>query len=130
MKVIGLDDKEYVWNLAKYVGNERRGCSEYHKRARALLKEIFPFEQILEEVGLPGSSLFADFYIHNKRLMIEVQGEQHTKHIPFFHKDKLTFGKAKMRDKAKKNWCENNGITLLELSYNDEDKWKEKICQI
>ena len=128
MKIIGLDNKEYSWNLSLYVKNQRRGCSDYHKRARNLLKQIFPFDQILEEVPIPSTSLFADFFIPKQMKMVEVQGEQHTNYTPFFHKDKRNFGKAKLRDKTKKEWCELNGIELIELSYAESDiEWQEKI---
>ena len=128
MKVIDNEGKEHSWNLTKYVNNQRRGCSDYHKKARKLIKREYPFEQLLEEVPLPGTSLFADFYIHSQRLMIEVQGEQHTNFVPFFHKDKQSFGKAKLRDKTKRQWCENNGIRLIEFCYNEtEEEWKSKL---
>ena len=128
MKVKDLSGKEHSWNLTKYIGNERRGCSDYHKRARLIIKQLYPFDQILEEVALPGTSLFADFYLPKQLLMVEVQSEQHTNFVPFFHKDKQSFGKAKKRDRTKSEWCELNGITLVELSYQDNDEgWINKI---
>jgi hypothetical protein len=131
LKIKGLDNKEHVWNLTKYVGNQRRGCSEYHKRARKVLKELYPFDQILEEVPLPSTKLYADFYINSRKLMVEVQGEQHTKFTPFFHKNKQAFGQAKRRDNTKSEWCEINGITLVELSYEDNDnEWCAKLREV
>ena len=128
MKIRDLEGKEHVWNLSNFIGNEKRKCSDYHARAREILKQRFPCEQILEEVSLPGTNLFGDFYIHKQRLMIEVQGEQHTNYIPFFHKNKQHFGKSKNRDKLKSEWCEINGIKLIEFHYNESDKeWLEKL---
>ena len=128
MKVIGLDNKEHSWNLSLYVKNQRRGCSDYHKRARSLLKQMFPFDQILEEVPIPSTGLFADFFIPKQMKMIEVQGQQHSEYTPFFHKNKQNFGKAKLRDKTKLEWCELNGIELIELPFDKTDEeWKHII---
>lgn len=130
MRVRDLEGKEHPWNLTKYVNKKRARCSEYHKTAREILSKLYPFDQILEEVHLPGTQLYADFFIPKQMLVVEVQGEQHTNFTPFFHKDKQSFGKAKQRDKVKLEWCEINNIRLVELSYTeDEQIWREKIIQ-
>ena len=84
MKVKGLDGRERTWNLAKFINNKRDVVSEGHRKARELLTEMFPFEKVLEEVTLPGEQLYADFYIQSERLMVEVQGVQHTTFNSFF----------------------------------------------
>lgn len=129
IKVIGLDNKEYKLTLSN---KKRIVCSEHHLRARKLLKEIFPLELIFEEVALPGSSakkqLFADFYIHSIKLMIEVNGEQHYSKNSFFHKNHADFIKGKLRDKDKQNWCEINNISLVVLPYmENDDEWRKRI---
>ena len=70
------------------------------------------FNRILEEVTLPGTKtssrrtlLYADLYIPNRDLIVEVHGEQHFKFNSFFHKDKMAFFKAQARDKDKRAWC-------------------------
>lgn len=134
MKVIGLDGKEYSINLTKYT-IKRQSCSKLHERARSLLEYMFPYYKICEEITLPGTKterqtkpLIADFYIHQKRLMIEVQGEQHYKHNDFFFHDKMTFFKSKSRDNLKVQWCNNNNIYLVELPFNEtNDEWSIRI---
>lgn len=131
MKVIGIDNKEYSLNLTKYVGKQRNKCSEYHKNAREILKTKFPFDQILEEVLLPSTQLYADFFIPKRQLIVEVQGEQHSNFVPYYHKDKQAFGKAKRRDKVKLEWCEINNITLVEFSYDETpDVWIKKLVNV
>lgn len=133
MKAIGLDGKEYPWNVVKYTGKE--ACSSYHLRARNLLNKLYPYDIAYEEVVLPGIKteisnrvLVADFYIIRLKLMIEVQGEQHYKFVQFFHANKLEFFRAKRLDSLKKQWCELNGITLVELPYNETDEeWAVRI---
>jgi len=129
MKVIGLDGREYVWAIHQHAVNNRKS-SKLHQHARDILKEIFPFEQILEEVKLPGSSsppLWADFFIPGPRLIIEVHGEQHYKFNNFHFKNKMEFFKAKARDNKKIEWCELNDIEVISLSYKEKDQWKKQI---
>ena len=120
MKVVGFDGREYNWNLAKYKRKKRK-ASKPHKRASELIRKMFPLMTLLEEATIPGSEtkrrrskLYCDFFLPELMVMIEVHGRQHYEHIPFFHTDKKSFGKAKMRDKEKIEWCHNNDIELIE----------------
>jgi hypothetical protein len=134
MKVTGLDGREHSWNptgsQAKY---SKR--SSLHMKAKKLLDKIFPYDRILEEVSLAGTrtnrrrgTLRADFFIPNRRMLVEVHGEQHFKFNTFFFKDKLSFYKAKARDSEKREWCDINDIQLIEFNYNEDvDEWRRKI---
>ena len=129
MKVRGLDNKEHSINLALYI-KQRTGCSSLHLKTRQILKEVFPLEQILEEVPLPSTRLFADFFIPSKDLIIEVNGEQHYKMNSFHHKNKMSFYKGQKRDRTKEEWCILNGIELIVLSYEEtEDEWRTRIIK-
>lgn len=135
MNIIGLDNKEY--NLIfKRSKRNKKNESKYHKRARSVLTNEFPCFIIYEEVALPGTKnerqrrpLFADFFIPEKRIIVEVQGEQHYKYNEFFYKkDKLAFFTAQSRDRNKQRWCSINNITLIELPFCDTDEeWVYKI---
>ena len=134
MNIIGLDGKNYNWNAAACQAvTENR--SSLHLKAKELLVNLFPYDRILEEVSLPGSkterrksTLRADFFIPNRRMIVEVHGEQHYKYNNFFYKDKLSFYRAKARDSRKKEWCELNDITLIEFNYDEDvDDWRRKI---
>jgi hypothetical protein len=131
MKVIGFDDREYSLSLDKKI---RGNASSLHKRARTVLKELFKFDIIFEEVLLLGSKtaknkdLYLDFLIPTQMLGIEVQGEQHTQYIPLFHGSKADFIRAKARDVIKREYCIMNSIDLIELPYDEsDDQWKERI---
>ena len=134
MKINGLDGREYSWNPS-YKQAKASKRSSLHVKARELLTEIYPHDRILEEVSLPGSkterrrsTLTADLYIPNRDLIIEVHGEQHYKFNNFFFKDKLSFYRAKTRDKDKIEWCKLNDIRLVEFNYNEStDEWRAKI---
>lgn len=137
MKVFGINGKEYVWNLSNYdVKNDNtRKRSQYHIRARLLLKDIYNSYRILEEVKLPGSTakhkkgvLYLDFYIPQIKKAFEVHGQQHYEYSPFFHKTRADFLLAKAKDEDKIEWCELNDIDLVVLKYSDTDEeWRKQI---
>jgi hypothetical protein len=126
MKVLGLDGKTYSWNLAQYTSNNRN-VSSLHSKARALLQQMYPMDAILEEVALPGTRLFADFYINRIKMIVEVHGEQHYKYNAHFFNSQKDFLQAKKRDQDKKNWAKLNGISLVELPFNEQNKWESII---
>lgn len=127
MNVTGLDGKEYSLNLSKY-RTQRESCSSGHKKARLLLKEIYPCYQILEEVKLPGSARFslkADFYIPGLCLMVEVNGQQHYQYNSFHYETQHDFLSATNRDRKKAEWCQINNIRLVILNDADStDDWR------
>ena len=137
MKIIGINGKEYVWNLTGYdvFNDDTRKRSKYHIRARTILKEIYNSYRILEEVKLPGSTalhrksvLYLDFYIPSIRLGVEVHGQQHYEYNSFFHRSKGDFIKGQVRDDDKINWCELNGIELITLKFSEsDDEWRQRI---
>jgi len=137
MKVIGINGREYAWNLTSYSvdANDKRKRSKFHVRARKLLKTIFHSYRILEEVKLPGSTeshrkgvLYLDFYIPQIMMAIEVHGQQHYEYTPFFHKNKADFAIAQSKDDDKIRWCELNKIDVVVLKYSDTDEtWRDQI---
>lgn len=130
MKITGFDGKIYNLKFKK----PKEKCSQYHAKARILLKKIFPFESIYEETTLLGSkrlnrpNLKADFIIPSKKILVEVHGKQHYEYSSFFHGNKLNFLEHKSRDLRKEEWCHLNNIQYIELPYNEtETEW---ICRI
>ena len=133
MKIRDLDGNEHVWNLSKYVGKINNNASQLHRQVRNFIKEKSPAAQILEEVHLPGEKLYLDFYLPLLKLAIECQGGQHDKYTPFFHGELKSkgFANAKSRDRRKREFCENNGITLLYFyPKEDEEEWTKKLREI
>lgn len=130
MKVVGLDGKEYKWNLGQF-NRQRPKVSAGHARARQVLKELYPAHIVLEELTLPGcgrSPLYADFFINGPKLMVEVHGKQHFEFNSFHFKTKAEFVEAQSRDRRKAEWCELNGIRLVVLKDEDsDDEWRDQI---
>ncbi len=136
MKVNGFDGRERSINFSKYYvyGNDNRHNSKLHIRAKKILREVFPYDSIYEEVSLPGSNkgsssiLRADFFIPNQNLVIEVHGQQHYEFTVHFHKSKLDFFRSQARDKNKESWCELNSIRFVALKYSEsENEWRESL---
>lgn len=62
--------------------------------------------------------LIFDFYLPEINLCIEFDGQQHFKPIEFFGGEE-SFLALKRRDRIKNNYCEENKIKLLRISYED-----------
>ena len=136
MKVNGFDGRERSINFSKYYvyGDDTRHKSKLHKKAKKILREVFPYDSIYEEVSLPGSNkgsssiLRADFFIPNQNLIVESHGQQHYEFTVHFHKTKLDFYKSLARDKNKENWCKLNSIKFVALKYSEsENEWRESL---
>ena len=111
---------------------DNRARSKLHIQAREILYELFPTMQILEEVPIktrPNQNQFLDFYINKIKLAVEVHGQQHYKFNSLFHASAQDFLKQKKMDQDKKEWCELNNITYIELPFNEVKKKKKTIIQ-
>ena len=62
-----------------------------------------------------------DFYLIDYNICIEYDGEQHFKPIKIFKGNK-GFKECQKRDKIKTEYCKNNNIPLLRISYNEDVK--------
>jgi len=63
------------------------------------------------------NNLELDCYNKELKLAVEYNGQQHYKFIPYFHKNRAVFQNQKYRDHIKRELCEKNGITLIEVPY-------------
>lgn len=113
-----------------YQNVNRPARSSFHLEARNLLKQTFPSILIIEEVSMPirkGQTLYFDFFLPILNLLVEVQGHAHYTEIGFFHKSQSDFLKQQKRDAEKRLWAEINGFDLIELRFDEQDKWQEQL---
>ena len=69
---------------------------------------------------MAGTRLSFDIFNASDKIIVEVQGEQHTKYTPFFHgSHKMNYIDQLRRDKDKLEFCRINDIKLVEVYYND-----------
>lgn len=78
-----------------------------------------------EQEPLLNSRQKFDFFLPDYNIAIEYNGRQHYEYSPFFHKDQEGFIKYKERDIKKQQYCKDNNIELITISYlqdNDIEK--------
>jgi hypothetical protein len=132
MKVRDLHGNVSTWKPTGDIvtaGDSRRR-SKLHVEARKILYELFPTMRILEEVPIKPRSKtqFLDFFINNIKLAVEVHGQQHYKFNTMYHASAQDFLNQRKNDTDKRDWCETNNITLIELPYDKKvEEWKEII---
>lgn len=99
---------------------EKDGNSKLERKFRELVKPYWKNKYIvLFQMTIPGSLLKIDFFNVNKKIAVEIQGEQHDEWNPFFFKNRMEYASSIQRDMSKYDWCQQNGIKLLELKEED-----------
>jgi hypothetical protein len=84
-----------------------------------IVKEIFPNSEVIHHYrGKELEGLEIDVYIKDKKIGFEYNGIQHYKPIKFFG-GKKSFEKTKKRDQRKIELCEQLGINLLIVKYDE-----------
>lgn len=123
MKITSLDGKTYSWNIYGHMPklSDDRPRSKIHIKVREIIKEIYPQDALLEEVFIPGDTLYLDFYLPLRTTAIEVHGEQHYSFNNFHFKNKIEYLEARRRDNFKDMWCHINDIKLIIIKYNDDE---------
>ena len=133
MRVRDLDGIVHDWKAhgQRVTADDTRARSKLHLAARQLIYGLFPTNPIIEEVLVHprhGVNQFFDFYVPKLRLVIEVHGQQHYKFNSLFHSSATDFVQQKKRDQEKKDWCDINNITYIELPYNEGvAEWQNRI---
>lgn len=99
-------------------------CKKFNSKGEIKIEKILKQHNISfqkQKRFIDFSSLLSfDFYIKDKNLLIEFQGEQHYQPIKHFGgKDK--FLKQQENDKRKREYCRKNNYSLLEISYMEID---------
>jgi hypothetical protein len=121
MKFKTLDGKERtVKNIKKYLIKwDGKSRSKLQQHVKIFLKSYWQGDVVFEEMKVAGTRLSLDFYNANKKIAIEVQGEQHFKFVPFFHNTRGSYLKQIKRDVKKIEFCKLNEINLIEIYPKD-----------
>lgn len=87
----------------------------------AIVQELFPHQRVeLEHNIASRGGLFIDIYLPGLKVGFEFDGQQHFEYCEHFHGSRENFIKAKRRDANKDQRCEEEGITLIRVAYNEE----------
>lgn len=108
-------------NSSKYLINWDKKCrSKIQKRVKDLLYPHWISDVVFEELPVLGTRMTIDFYNANKKLAIEVDGNQHYKYNKFFHSNsRQNFLSQLQRDEKKEYFCEINQIRLVRILERD-----------
>lgn len=103
-------------------------CKQSHGEERVRLylekegvKYIPQYKIANESILCKNKYIYVDFFIPDKNVIIEFQGEQHYKPTGFVN-SKETFESQQYRDESVKFFCKNHGIKLIEIPYTEFDK--------
>jgi len=94
--------------------------SKFQNKVKVFLKPYWCHDVVFEEFRIVGSRLSLDFYNANKKIAVEVQGDQHVKYVKHFHKNRLKYLDQLKRDQKKLDFCNFNDIKLVEIYSSDK----------
>jgi hypothetical protein len=117
-----LDDFFQKTKVEGKVKGESRGETLCRKIAEKIFEK--PFVKVRPEFlknNVTGKNLELDIYNEELKIAIEYDGQQHTKYVPFFHKNYEDFLNQRYRDEIKKMLCKQNGINLISINYDVPD---------
>ena len=90
--------------------------SKLEEEAYNLLKKRFQHEIIIYEWAVPGNEKMSiDFFVPQRLIAIECDGEQHRKFNKFFHGTINNFIAQQKRDRMKDDFCRLNNIKMLRI---------------
>ena len=127
----GTWDLRYTYDKKKkkYISEEPSEKEETPKESKLefatraslerLLNKPFPKERpdFLRNPITKNFNLELDCFNRDMKLAVEINGIQHYKYVPFFHKNYEAFRNQQYRDELKRRMCKDEGITLIEVPY-------------
>jgi len=134
----------FVTTIPTFMHNKRVLCDKCNKRTSSYEKLVIDFldyynidyifqktyDDCRDTLPLP-----FDFYIINKNMIIEIDGEGHSQIAYFnnmsYEKAVETYNMTQKHDKIKNEYCKNKGIKLIRIPYWDilNDKYKDIIYE-
>lgn len=119
--------KEFIKDIfGEYQEKQRSDLSSSALKCFNILKEILSEEYILEKDfdnfinPITKRKLRFDCYFPQHNLIVEYNGIQHYKNIPFFHQNNNSLEYQRYKDNLKIDYCKNNNIKLIIVKYTDE----------
>jgi len=108
-------------NIGKYRADWNRPCrSQFQYDVKQWFRRFWSSQICLEEFRIPGSLLRVDLVNLNKRMLVEINGAQHDAFNKHFHSgNRVNFLKQITRDSLKREWAEDNGFLMVEITPDD-----------
>jgi Glu-tRNA(Gln) amidotransferase subunit E-like FAD-binding protein len=114
-------DKKVYRNSNKYrIDWDKKSRSNIQFNTKQYLRPFWENHIVYEEFTIPQSRLSLDIVNETKRIVIEVQGEQHEKYNKWMHGgSRAKFRRQIARDMKKEEWCNVNDFILVEITKRD-----------
>lgn len=121
MKLSKLNSDQLVYvNTDDYRIDWDKQVSKPQKKVKDILKSIWEFDAVYEELFIPGSKKRIDLLNYTKKIVVEVSpSSTHEKFNSFMHGSRSGFLKTQQTDNKKLEWAHKNGFTFIKL--NDFD---------
>lgn len=85
------------------------------------MRQLYSHQRIELEYNVASrGALFLDIYLPRLKIAFEYDGIQHFEYNEHFHGNRENFTRARRRDIEKDELCEELGITLIRVAYNEE----------
>ena len=112
---------DYVGDIFNAKPKKKRNTNKTENKCREIVEDIFqaPFPSVRPDFlknPETGRNLECDMMNEDLKLCIERNGEQHDKHVTYFHTEEQ-FSKQKERDALKAKLLSDNGYTLVSIPY-------------
>ena len=130
------DDEEFLIKYHSFIEN---GCSAgntisiYENSCKEILNKIgIDFKQHVpikdfSKILCCQNTIYPDFYVDSINSYIEYDGKQHYQFTPIFQNSYQDFINQVNRDNTLVQYCKENNIKLLRISYLDNDRLEEVI---
>ncbi len=93
----------------------------------AIVREIYPNQRVeFEHNVAERGGLYVDIYLPRLHIAFEYDGIQHFEFVEHFHGNQQGFIQARKRDLQKNTVCEDLGIALVRVAY-DESMTKDNV---
>jgi hypothetical protein len=119
-----IDGKKIYINTNRYLidwNSKERSIIQF--KVKKFLEPFWRSHIVYSELRVVSTRMTIDIYNASKKIAIEVQGKQHQGYNKFFHANsKLKYLSQLERDEKKIKFCEQNGITLVEIFEEEIDQ--------
>lgn len=101
---------------------DKQSRSKFQFNVKQFLKDYWRSDIVFEEFPIPKTRMTVDLFNFTRKIVVEVQGGQHSEYTPHFHgkAHKLNFLYQLKRDEDKARFCEINGFKYVEIYPKDE----------
>lgn len=129
--------EEQMQTYKSMVANKGHNCTSIKSSGESIIENYLKsFTKIKTQYDtfkcinpLTGRQLPYDIEVVGKKVLIEIQGEQHLKYIEYFHGTIENFHYQQRKDSYKKRYAESKGYKLIYILYDDfkSGEYKNKL---